>query len=383
MLPVISIALFQHVPTDPLIAVFAAFVVPILLLAVFFYYLPDITRRDVFFAVTVELLFRDTPEAQQTIRRFRTAVWTHSLIGLAVAVTAMALRNPLIFPAGIGWQVAGITHAFLRARSETMPYAVSPRGHAESAPVSQPSGGVIHGLLQIGPFTVLGGAALYLQTHWDRIPARFPIHWGIDGRPNGWSTRSIGGVYGPLLIAFGICIMLEIFSYGIAHWTRQISAAGPEAQLESRFRNIQTAILTAVQYLTAFAFASVPFLALRANPDQSPPIGSFLLTVFVLEAVLFVILIRMGQAGANLSRAGAESEMVPQEHPVGDRTPDQCWRAGMFYVNPDDPAILVEKRFGIGYTLNFGHPAAWLLTALILAVVILPLLIGFLSAPTH
>jgi uncharacterized membrane protein len=38
----------------------------------------------------------------------------------------------------------------------------------------------------------------------------------------------------------------------------------------------------------------------------------------------------------------------------------------MFYVNPDDPAILVEKRFGIGYTLNFGRPAAWFVPAVAL-----------------
>jgi uncharacterized membrane protein len=40
---------------------------------------------------------------------------------------------------------------------------------------------------------------------------------------------------------------------------------------------------------------------------------------------------------------------------VGDRTPDACWRWGLFYVNPADPSILIEKRFGIGYTLNFGN----------------------------
>jgi uncharacterized membrane protein len=34
----------------------------------------------------------------------------------------------------------------------------------------------------------------------------------------------------------------------------------------------------------------------------------------------------------------------------------------MFYVNRNDPAFFVEKRFGLGYTLNFGHPLSWALT---------------------
>ena len=36
----------------------------------------------------------------------------------------------------------------------------------------------------------------------------------------------------------------------------------------------------------------------------------------------------------------------------------------MFYVNSDDPSIFVEKRFGIGYTLNFAHPVSWLILGL-------------------
>ena len=37
-----------------------------------------------------------------------------------------------------------------------------------------------------------------------------------------------------------------------------------------------------------------------------------------------------------------------------DRERDACWKWGVFYFNPDDPSILVEKRSGLGYTLNFG-----------------------------
>jgi len=32
----------------------------------------------------------------------------------------------------------------------------------------------------------------------------------------------------------------------------------------------------------------------------------------------------------------------------------------MLYVNREDPAFFVEKRFGIGYTINFGNPITWI-----------------------
>jgi uncharacterized membrane protein len=58
--------------------------------------------------------------------------------------------------------------------------------------------------------------------------------------------------------------------------------------------------------------------------------------------------------------------------PIGDRTPDECWKFGQLYFNPDDPAIWVEKRAGVGYTLNFGRPASW---AILLAITAAPLVV--------
>ncbi len=44
------------------------------------------------------------------------------------------------------------------------------------------------------------------------------------------------------------------------------------------------------------------------------------------------------------------------------------WVAGVFYYNPGDPALWVEKRFGIGWTLNFARPASWFMLGGILLV---------------
>ena len=45
----------------------------------------------------------------------------------------------------------------------------------------------------------------------------------------------------------------------------------------------------------------------------------------------------------------------------------------MYYVNPRDPAMWVENRFGLGYTLNFGNWRAWLL---IVAMMLFPMFAG-------
>jgi uncharacterized membrane protein len=38
------------------------------------------------------------------------------------------------------------------------------------------------------------------------------------------------------------------------------------------------------------------------------------------------------------------------------------------YNNPNDPAIWVEKRVGIGWTLNFAHKESWVIIFIILAI---------------
>ena len=58
------------------------------------------------------------------------------------------------------------------------------------------------------------------------------------------------------------------------------------------------------------------------------------------------------------------SSQLPQPAPPdpGNRDNDRFWIAGGFYVNRDDPRLLVAKRSGLGWTFNFAHPIAWWLT---------------------
>lgn len=66
--------------------------------------------------------------------------------------------------------------------------------------------------------------------------------------------------------------------------------------------------------------------------------------------------------------------LLPLLSPIGKRPPDDAW-SGVFYSNPYDPSLLVPKRHGIGYTLNFGNRWAWPVLLTILALALLPLLL--------
>jgi len=83
--------------------------------------------------------------------------------------------------------------------------------------------------------------------------------------------------------------------------------------------------------------------------------------------------LRYGQGGARLEKARADT-------PLTDGLADnRRWVLGMFYVNRDDPSFLVERRFGIGYTINFGNPKAVALVGGFVALVILIALVAALT----
>ncbi|MGV9774120.1 DUF1648 domain-containing protein [Streptosporangium sp. NPDC003464] len=79
--------------------------------------------------------------------------------------------------------------------------------------------------------------------------------------------------------------------------------------------------------------------------------------------------IKVGQAGHRLPALPGEER---EDSGIGQRDDDRHWfLGGAVYVNRQDPALLVHARLGsASWTLNLGHPVAWLLIGVLAAVLI-------------
>ena len=53
------------------------------------------------------------------------------------------------------------------------------------------------------------------------------------------------------------------------------------------------------------------------------------------------------------------------------------WVWGLFYINRDDPSLMLESRFGIGYTVNYGNRIAVLYVVTALALLVGLIVLGF------
>jgi uncharacterized membrane protein len=60
-----------------------------------------------------------------------------------------------------------------------------------------------------------------------------------------------------------------------------------------------------------------------------------------------------------------------------EATPNECWKGAIFYYNPNDAALFVEKRDGWGYTFNFANSWSWvLLLGLVLVIASAPFVLA-------
>jgi uncharacterized membrane protein len=326
-----------------------------------FWMLPQWTRPGVYFGVTVQPDFRKTQEAQRLLRRYRLEATIHVAIAFAMILASASPRYQFFAFIGAIWLAVGPLTAFVEAHKRVQRHAVQAVTVREALlelRSTRPPGGWI---VQVGPFAILLATGVFLHFHWDEIPARFPVHWGIDGQPNGWSSRTPIGVYGPLLLGALISTCMWLTANTLLRSARIVDRARPVLVLHD-FAHRVGLFLLFIEFFLAVVFSCVGLMPLTG----AMPV--MIVTILMLPAVFFLI-VWLNKGRAHIERS---DETNPQA--AGDGTLDECWKFGMLYFNPDDAALWVEKRAGIGYTMNFAHISAWIIMALILLVPILGLL---------
>lgn len=327
------------------------------LCAVLLWFMPRLTRPDLYFAVTVSPAFRDGPEGKSILRRYRIELIVVFLLVFVLFVVGIIRFGVGFISAGLLAELAAAFIPFYLARQRVLPHAAAPTmiREAELHRVER----VVPGgwMAASGPFILLAGFGVYLWIHGS--PS--------DGNSNGQSMP-IRSLILCLSSIGAALVVLTLLLYGLTHWVRPVYAGGPERARELKFRRTVAAIV-----LTADYFVTIQAWWIILAPRHHGLVTVGLLPLFfVFGLVVIVVLARLGQGGSRMSSAAQGSESTLAQ-PVGDRTPDRYWKLGVFYFNRDDAAVFVEKRFGLGYSLNFARPTAWLILSLVLLAPLIPI----------
>lgn len=189
---------------------------------------------------------------------------------------------------------------------------------------------------------------------YDRIPNEIPINWDAQFNVNRTITKSVWGV----LALPGIQVMMIpvlIFSnYSIVKSKQRLSPLGPEDASEKslQFRQAWSNYAFAITIGTQLLISGLFLYSLFSQ-------GRFGWIVIALVAV-FLILTLGGTIYLSLKYGqGGEKLLSEEEQYYVDPDDENVWKFGMIYFNPEDPSVFVEKRFGVGTTLNMGRWQAW------------------------
>jgi len=336
-------------------------IVQTLLIAGVFAALPLMWRRDLFFAWTVGPDFRKTEAGRRILRRYLLRVTVAGVAGVGAAV-ALGLG---VAGASQGGPLSGVMAAmvllnlasYMAARRAARPHArMRPDGRRE---VALSGGDRLRDFLPRPwyliaiPYLVVGGTAVWLALHMSALPARVPAPFHGASGADRYVPRGSLLLFLPLAQAGGILLLLNLLMF-IAPRVRRLRGTLRRARLTNL-------ILLEAMTLVSLAQGLLVVLPVLVPADRRHQ-AQFLAAAVIMACYVTAVALTLG-LGLRRARHGAETHGE-----IGDRTPDECWKLGLFYVNRTDPALWVEERFGIGYTLNLAHRAA------------VPLVLAFVAA---
>ncbi|MCH9276458.1 DUF5808 domain-containing protein [Bifidobacterium amazonense] len=205
-----------------------------------------------------------------------------------------------------------------------------------------------------------------------RMPERVAIHENMAGQIDGWADKS------PWLILMAVpgqAIVAVVLAAAHAMIVYSKKPIDPDHPATTGFAYGAFARVLSV-YTLVIGLLVAGWMGLGV---QLAAIAMILAVVALTSAL--VIGVYYGQNGSR-TYAGAAHD-VGADGTDDDTMPsddDRHWIAGVFYVNRNDPAVIVPKRFGVGWTVNCARPSVWIAAvALILAaiaVAVLPVLLA-------
>lgn len=328
---------------------------------------PYLMRRNECFAVTVP------PSAQQDgrfvalKRRYAKTMLVVTAVATVASLAAGALivqgtTGPGAVAAGVGTALecaavlvpTGVSFALmLRARRAVIEIkraeGWAPSGQQSTAVVAEedlPGAIPLAWNLLYVP-VILGTLALGLALY-PSMPDMLPMHADFAGNVTRYEPKTLGS-------AIGFPVLVELFMaacFVLCHWMilRSKRPSNPKAPSTSAlayglFARAQSVFLLATGLLLSvgigalFLLSSAGFIGL----GQAGVAIMLLCVPVVIGAIVLSVV--YGQAGSRVFK-----------RMQGD---DEHWKLGVFYFNPDDASAFLPERFGIGWTMNFARPAAW------------------------
>ncbi|MGL4589408.1 MAG: DUF5808 domain-containing protein [Mycoplasmatales bacterium] len=158
-------------------------------------------------------------------------------------------------------------------------------------------------------------------------------------------------IYGVILLFWGI-------NFSLKKVKQNLAPANPQASAKSNLKYLSKSSIYLYYLLLVIITQFLNELLLIV--EISTPLNYQIISI-ICTLISIIIVFRLYQAIRNRDQSSEiETDII---------TTDENWYWGTFYINKDDPAIFLEKRIGIGWTINLGNKYGLLIVAVFIFVV--------------
>ena len=355
----------------------------VILIGAMFFIMPWLTRPTIPLGVSIPSTRVGEPVVARAVKRYRIGMISVTLGAVLVGLLSAALAPLVAALLPILVMLAGTLVVYLTSRRliqqakrdgdwyHDVPVRLAATVTSADRPRIAPAlGWYVAGIVVLMAAIVIG-AAIY-----DSLPNPIPVHWDANGVADRFAAKDIWSVFGPILLGIVVVAFLFLLAVLMPRWpvravasdTPQVSARIATAQLL-----LMQGLLGQIALLIALEFACLAVVGWLAPQSPTAILVSTLVLPLVLLAVVVLFAVRYRRETI-AARAGVPVSAGRAGEPDGSRAEapddDHVWKAGTLYVNRADPALFVPKRFGVGWTVNMGHPAGIALAVVIVLIVV-------------
>lgn len=221
--------------------------------------------------------------------------------------------------------------------------------------------GTVWYLLYLVPIAIAVFAAVL---KYPSLPGHIPMHYNLAGKVDRYAAKSIGTFAVMPLIQCFTGLLFAGINFGIGTAGHQRNYRRTQA-----FQGIMSIFLYTIGFMVMLLFTCIQLTMLSViNEKLMMVLPSAFLVVIFLSCIYLTV--KVGQGGSRLD--------IRDDAPLNRMDDDRYWLGGFLYCNKDDPSLFVEKRFGMGYTLNFGNPRSLIAIAAIVVFILAVTLIPFM-----
>lgn len=215
------------------------------------------------------------------------------------------------------------------------------------------------------PLVITLLVCIYTASKYNSMPDIIPTHWGISGEPDAYSQKSFSTVFG--------VIFMSILAGLIIYFSSILSL---KARAKLNTDNVNESKKLHLDYLNKM---SITFLLLNLSiallfiESLIAMVNSSNLNLFtMIFATTLLIVSSIYQVYLYYKSPSKSKNAV---YSIDDN--DDNWLFGSIYNNPNDPSLFVQKRFGVGWTVNIGTTKGKLIFLSPFVLIIVVLVITF------